>query len=263
MADYLSQLFDLRGRVAVVTGASSGIGRQIAIAVAQAGASVVLIGRRENLLTKVAKDINDITGDKRALALAADISQINLMESLAIKINSCFGAVNIVYNVAGVNFRSSSDMACSIDDITVESWNETMKVNLAAPFFLTRELVKSMDNGGAIINIGSMQSLRAGLGDAAYGASKGGVAQLTRSMARAWGNKRITVNAILPGFFPSGITKIVFDDKVLSDELAESTILGRNGKLADVEGAAVFLASPAAAYITGMLLPIDGGFLAK
>lgn len=120
-----------------------------------------------------------------------------------------------------------------------------------------------MDKGGAIINVGSLQSLRAGLGDAAYGASKGGVAQLTRLLARAWGERGITVNALIPGFFPSEMTDIVFEDKELIEKLAASTLLGRNGALSDMDGAAVFLASSAAAYLTGLLLPVDGGFLAK
>ena len=140
-----------------------------------------------------------------------------------------------------------------------------MNINLGAPFFLTRALIYNMKakGGGAIINIGSLQSLRAGLGDAAYTASKGGVAQLTKIMARAWGKYGITANAILPGFFPTNLTRVVFEDDLLKQKLAESTLLKRNGEMADLEGAAVFLASPAAAYITGILLPVDGGFLAK
>ena len=117
--------------------------------------------------------------------------------------------------------------------------------------------------GGAIVNIGSMQSVRAGLGDAAYGASKGGIAQLTKMLARAWGGDNIRVNAILPGFFPSDMTKVVFDDSQLAQKLASQTILGRNGDLSDLEGAAVFLASPASSYLTGIAIPVDGGFLAK
>ena len=151
----------------------------------------------------------------------------------------------------------------STADITPEKWRQTIAVNLTAPFFLARALVDKMAKGGAIINIGSLQSLRAGLGDAGYGASKGGIAQLTRVMARTWGGRGITVNALIPGFFPSEMTSMVFADDELANNLAQSTALGRNGELADIGGAAVFLASPAAAYITGILLPVDGGFLAK
>ena len=128
----------------------------------------------------------------------------------------------------------------STADITPEKWRQTIAVNLTAPFFLARALVDKMAKGGAIINIGSLQSLRAGLGDAGYGASKGGIAQLTRVMARTWGGRGITVNALIPGFFPSEMTSMVFADDELANNLAQSTALGRNGELADIGGAAVF-----------------------
>lgn len=262
-SDYLSQLFGLGGSIAAITGGGSGIGRQIGKALAAAGAQVVLVGRRENLLQEAADEINAAAGELRAKIAAADLSETEKLPQVAENISACFGAPNIVINAAGVNLRSSSAPEESAADITAESWGKTFRINLDAPFFLTRALVAKMKNGGAVINIGSLQSVRAGLGDAAYGASKGGVAQLTRACARAWGKKSVTVNALLPGFFPSEMTEIVFADKELSAKLAASTILGRNGKLADMEGAAVFLASPAAAYITGVLLPVDGGFLAK
>ena len=265
MADsnYLSEMFGLRGSIAAVTGGGSGIGRQIGKALAAAGAQTVLIGRRENLLQEAADEINAAAKEMRAAVFAADLSETENLPQIAEKISACFGAPRIVVNAAGVNLRSSSEPARSAADITPESWRNTFRINLEAPFFLTRALVGGMKNGGAVINIGSMQSMRAGLGDAAYGASKGGIAQLTRACARAWGEKGVTVNGLLPGFFPSEMTDMVFSDAELAAKLAGSTILGRNGKLADMEGAAVFLASPAAAYITGVLLPVDGGFLAK
>lgn len=307
--DYLWRMFGLGGRVAAVTGGGSGIGRRIAFALAAAGADVVLVGRRENLLREAAKEICDSSANHnfnvddssvdnssavrdsnvrnsgvddssavrdsnvgdfsggakggRAEFVVADLSEIDGIEKVAEKISACFGAPRILVNAAGVNLRSSSDPAESARTITRESWERTMAVNLSAPFFLSRALAGGMAGGGAILNIGSMQSVRAGLGDAAYTASKGGVVQLTRALARALGRDGITVNALLPGFFPSEMTDVVFSDSVLSARLAESTILGRNGALSDLEGAAVFFASPAAAYITGVLLPVDGGFLAK
>ena len=259
---YLSRMFGLGGRVAAVTGGGSGIGRRIAFAFAAAGADVVLLGRRENLLREAAEEIGDLT-ESRAKFVAADLSNINSIPKVAERISECFGAPRILANAAGVNLRSSSDPSESVLAITEESWSRTMAVNLSAPFFLSRELAGGMSGGGAIINIGSMQSARAGLGDAAYTASKGGVAQLTKALARAFGRDGITVNALLPGFFPSEMTEVVFSDDALAARLADSTLLGRNGALSDLEGAAVFLASSAAAYITGALLPVDGGFLAK
>ncbi|MGI9305741.1 MAG: SDR family NAD(P)-dependent oxidoreductase [Gammaproteobacteria bacterium] len=263
MADYLSRMFGLGGRVAAVRGGGSGIGRRIAAALAAAGAKVVLVGRRENLLLEAAAEINDAASETRAAVVAADLAKIETLPQTAKDIAAHFGAPQIIVNAAGVNLRSSSDPARSAADITMETWRDTFAVNLEAPFFLTRELIGGMKNGGAVINIGSMQSVRAGLGDAAYTASKGGVAQLTRALARAWGKNGVTVNALLPGFFPSAMTEVVFADEALAARLADSTILGRCGALSDIEGAAVFLASPAAAYITGVLLPVDGGFLAR
>ena len=256
---FVGKLFGLSKRVAVITGGGSGIGFRIAAALAKAGAAVVLMGRNESTLRQAQKTINNDNG--RAASLSADLSDLAGIAKNAKAAVSFFGAPDIVVNAAGVNFRSSSDVSRSTDDITPATWQETMNINLGAPFFLTRALIYNMKakGGGAIINIGSLQSLRAGLGDAA----KGGVAQLTKIMARAWGKYGITANAILPGFFPTNLTRVVFEDDLLKQKLAESTLLKRNGEMADLEGAAVFLASPAAAYITGILLPVDGGFLAK
>ncbi len=259
--DFIDKLFALQGRVAVITGGGSGIGYRIAKTLAKAGAAVVLVGRRESVLKQAQKTINDNGG--RAAYFSADLSQLSATEENAKETASFFGAPDIVVNAAGINLRRFADVCRSTDDITVESWQQTMDINLGAPFFFTRALVGGMKNGGVILNIASLQSLRAGLGDAAYAASKGGVAQLTRTMARAWGKYGITANAIVPGYFPTDMTSAVWADDSLKEKLAENTLLGRIGELADLEGAAVFLVSPAAAYITGVLLPVDGGTLAK
>lgn len=257
----LQEWFSLQGKTALVTGGGTGIGGAIAAAMAKAGAAVVVCGRREEMLKQTAALIKE--GGGECATLRADLSQTDALENVAEQAAAFFGSPDVLVNAAGVNLRTSADFQESTKDITKESWQKTIAVNLTAPFFLGRALAEKMTNGGAIINIGSLQSLRAGLGDAAYGASKGGVAQLTRVMARIWGKKSITVNALIPGFFPSEMTSIVFANDELAQNLARSTALGRNGKLEDIAGAAVFLASPAAAYITGVLLPIDGGFLAK
>ena len=133
------------------------------------------------------------------------------------------------------------------------------------PFFLARALVPGMIacGGGAIINIASLQSYRAFTNGMAYGASKGGVAQLTRAMAEAWSCHGVRANAILPGFFPSELTQPVFDDPILAQRNAEATAIGRNGNLADLDGLTVFLAAPGSAYITGQIIAVDGGYLAK
>lgn len=260
---YLAQMFGLQGRIAAVTGGGSGIGARMARALALAGARVVLVGRRESALRESAAQIDEAAGESRAACVPADLGDADSLPQVAEQIAGCFGAPCIVANAAGVNLRSSSSPAESTAAITAETWRATLDVNLTAPFFLTRALAAGMKDGGAVINVGSLQSLRAGLGDAAYGASKGGIAQLTRIMARTWGEKGIRVNALLPGFFPSDMTRVVFGDAGLAQKLADSTMLGRNGALADLEGATVFLASAASEYITGTLLPVDGGFLAK
>ena len=261
--NYLRRQFGLQGQTAAVTGGGSGIGRQIALALAAAGARVVVVGRRKAMLDETASLIQK--GGGEAASASADLTDLESIPAAAKNIAEPFGAPQILVNAAGVNLRSSSDPAESAAAITLQSWNATMAVNVSAPFFLSRELAAMMreKGGGAIVNIGSMQSVRAGLGDAAYGASKGGIAQLTKMLARAWGGDNIRVNAILPGFFPSDMTKVVFDDSQLAQKLASQTILGRNGDLSDLEGAAVFLASPASSYLTGIAIPVDGGFLAK
>ena len=261
--NFISSLFSLADCTAVVTGGGSGIGRRIGLALARAGARVVLIGRRPTALQEAAAEIDDQCGDKRAAVLAADVSDLAAAPQIAAQAASFFWAPSILVNAAGINLRTSPHLAESTDGVTIDGWQQTLNTNLGAPFFLSRAMVAGMTSGGSIINIGSLQSLRAGLGDAGYGASKGGIAQLTRLLARTWGGQNIRVNAILPGYFPSDLTQMLFADPQLSAALAQNTLLGRNGELADMDGAAVFLASPASAYITGVLLPIDGGFLAK
>jgi len=191
-----TNLFSLAGKVALVTGATSGIGHQQAIALSQAGARVIAVGRNH---------------------------------------------------------------------ITPESWQQTLYLNLTVPFFLARELVPLMRErgGGKVINIASLQSERAFPNSAAYGASKGGVAQLTRAMAEAWSAEGIACNAIGPGFFPTALTAKVFDDPAIAAKNASQTAIGRNGELKDLDGITVFLASSASDYITGQVIYVDGGFTAK
>lgn len=254
MDSFLRGLFSLEGRVCLATGGGSGIGARIARAHARAGAKVLLAGRRAEALEKTAAQIRADGGT--AECVPADLEKTAEVEALAKKCAGFFGAPDILVNAAGVNFRRPPR------DITADSWGRTMDLNLRAPFFLARELFPpEAGRAGAIINIGSLQSFRCGLGDAAYGASKGGVIQLTRAMAKTFAPA--TVNALVPGFFETDMTRTVFADAALKNRLAESTLLGRNGELSDFDGAAVFFAARASAYVTGAWLPVDGGFLAK
>lgn len=249
--------FSLAGRVACVTGASSGIGRSLADALADAGAAVVGVARRQPQLDEWQQHVEQRGG--RAALCVADLSDPKDVPQVAEAIRAPFGAPDILVNAAGVNRREAAEA------VTAESWQATLELNLSIPFFLAQALVPAMrDKGwGRIINVASLQSARAFPKGIAYGASKGGVAQLTRAMAEAWSCHGITCNALAPGFFPTELTAPVFDDPELAKANAARTCMGRNGRLEDLAGPAIFLASPASDYVTGQVLFVDGGFTAK
>ena len=250
-------LFDLSGKVALITGASSGIGRHQAQVLAAAGASVVLLGRRQQQLDDTVAQLE--TTGASASALAVDLDNREQLTEVAARAALPFGAIDILINAAGVNLRQAPE------EITLESWDRTINLNLAVPFFLARELLPAMRRRGwgRIINIASLQSSRAFTNGLAYGASKGGIAQLTRAMAEAWSGDGINCNAIAPGFFPTGLTAPLYQNPAMLDKLAAQTAIGRNGELADLDGITLFLASAASAYMTGQIIHLDGGFTAK
>ncbi len=250
-------LFDLSGRVALVTGASAGIGQAMAMALAAAGASLVVTARRRPQLDETVASIVEAGG--RARAIEADLSDLSRLPAVAESASAPFGPPLILVNCAGVNLRQP------FDDITPESWKLTVDLNLAVPFFLARSLLPGMREAGwgRVINIASLQSRRAFPDSIPYGASKGGVEQLTRAMAEAWSRHGINCNAIGPGFFPTELTRAVFEDDARRDWAAGQTAIGRNGEMRDLDGATVFLASPASDYITGQTLYVDGGFTAR
>ena len=247
------ELFDLTGKVALVTGATSGIGMQQVTALRSAGASVIALGRRRERLEQLA------TGDDQIVPVAADLADTDLLDDLVARCLQVFGRIDILCNTAGVNLRQHAD------DVSPEDWDLTQDLNLKIPFFLAQKLVPQMaERGwGKIINVASLQSRRAFANGIAYGASKGGVEQLTRAMAEAWSARGISCNAIAPGFFPTELTQKVFADDALSDQLAQQTAVGRNGKLEDLNGVCIFLASHGSDYITGQTIFVDGGFTAK
>ncbi|MEO1330730.1 MAG: SDR family oxidoreductase [Pseudomonadota bacterium] len=250
----LSRLFGVSGRVACVTGASSGLGRALATALAEAGARVVGVARRADQLAAWAAETSGETAP-----LAADLSDPGAMRAVAAEAAAPFGPPEILINAAGVNTRQSAD------EVTLEGWRLTIDLNLATPFFLAQALVPKMRarGWGRIVNFASLQSFRAFPGGLAYGASKGGVAQLTRAMAEAWSPHGITANALAPGFFPTELTGPVFGDPERAARNAAQTCTGRNGAMADIVGPALFLCSDAGAYVTGQVLSVDGGFTAK
>ena len=255
----IDQLFSLSGRVALVTGGNSGIGRAIASSLAEAGAAVIHVARNEEALIEAVKDVEQQGG--RAAYITSDVSDINALAETAEKSASFFGPPDILVNAAGINLRESWE------DITYQSWDKQLAINLKAPFFLARHLIPEMKKKGwgKIINIASLQSERAFPNSIPYGASKGGIMQLTRAMAEAWSSEQsgITCNAIAPGFFRTGLTSSLYDQQNVIDALARQTIIGRNGELDDLKGVAIFLASPASDYITGQTIYLDGGWTAK
>lgn len=248
------QLFDLSGKVACVTGASSGLGRRAAVALAAAGAQVVGVARREDALHSLCAEIGD-----QAAAVATDITDRAAMSDLTAQLSSPFGAPDIVVHAAGLNTREAAD------DVTDQGWDQTLAINLSAPFFLSQALAPAMKEKGwgRIVNFASLQTTRAFPGGIAYGATKGGVGQLTRAMAEAWSPHGITANAIGPGFFPTELTAAVFEDPERVARNAAQTCIGRNGTMEDMDGPLLFLCSDASAYVTGQVLMVDGGFTAK
>lgn len=253
----IARLFDLSGRVAFVTGGNSGIGKAIGWALASAGAKVVLAARRAAVL-------DDAVGEFRAAgldasAVACDLADRSALRDIAMRAGEAFGDPDILVNASGINARQSFE---TLDD---EHWDTTLAINLTAPFLLTRALAPAMrERGwGRIVNITSLQCARAFPNSAPYGASKAGLMQLTRATAEHWSKFGITCNAIAPGFFATPLTEPVLSDPARAQAMAQNTMIGRNGALADLFGAAVFLASDASAYVTGQTLFVDGGFSAR
>lgn len=249
-----SSLFSVEGRVALVTGASSGLGRHAATVLAEAGAKVVGVARRAEALSDWASEV----GDSGAV-VAGDITDQAGLAELVDRIATPFGAPDILVHAAGLNPRLPAD------ELTPAQWDATLAVNLTAPFFLSQAFAPAMKekSWGRIVNFASLQSFRAFPNGMPYGASKGGVAQMTRAMAEAWSGHGITANAIGPGFFETELTAAVFADPERAARNAEQTCIGRNGTMRDLDGPLLFLCSDASSYVTGQTLMLDGGFTAK
>jgi NAD(P)-dependent dehydrogenase (short-subunit alcohol dehydrogenase family) len=253
----LQHLFDLAGRRALVTGGNSGIGEAMARALGLAGARVLLVARCEAELQASARRLRE--DGIEADALSADLTQIVALRTAAREAEAQLGGIDILINAAGVNLRQP------FGEVTPEAWQTQIALHLTAPFFLTQALAPGMKQRGwgRIINIASLQSVRAFADSAPYGAGKGGIVQLTRAMAREWSPHGITCNAIGPGFVPTALTAAVFADAELAQRNAAQTCVGRNGTLDDLYGVTVFLAGEASAYVTGQTLMVDGGFTAR
>ena len=251
------EAFSLQGKVAMITGASSGIGAQQARALGAAGAKLILVARGEAGLQALQAEL--LADHIVSTCIPADLLDEQQWGNLVAQAQACYGQVDILCNTAGVNLREPADQVSS------STWDMTHMLNVKAPFMLAQKLVPAMQERGwgRIINVASLQSSRAFANGIAYGASKGAVAQLTRAMAEAWSASGIGCNAIAPGFFPTALTQSVYEQPELLHRLAQQTAVGRNGRLQDLDGIMVFLASRAADYITGQVIYIDGGFTAK
>jgi NAD(P)-dependent dehydrogenase (short-subunit alcohol dehydrogenase family) len=250
---YLSELFSLDGRVAVVTGGSSGIGRAIAGALARAGASVVVVARREAELTVT---VDELTADGcTAAPVRGDLGSRDGVRAAAEQAAGVFGEPDILVNSAGINLRPP------MGELGEDVWDTTMAVNLEAPFLLGQRFGPGMaERGfGRIIHVTSQQAHRAFVQSGAYGVSKGALESLARSQAEAWSPYGVTCNTLVPGFVMTPLNARLSSDPEKVAELAARTMAGRNGLAEDFAGAAVFLASRASAYVTGQSVFVDGG----
>lgn len=252
--DYLSQLFSLDGRVAVVTGGSSGIGRAIAGALSGAGASVVVVARGEATLTATAGDLAARGG--RAAWVSGDLGTRDGVRAAAEASAEPFGEPDILVNCAGVNLRPL------MGELGEDVWDTTMAVNLEAPYLLGQRFGPGMaERGfGRIVHVTSQQAHRAFVRSGAYGVSKGALESLARSQAEAWSPYGVTCNTLVPGFVMTPLNARLSSDPEQVAALAARTMVGRNGLPEDFAGAAVFLASRASAYVTGQSIFVDGGF---
>ncbi|WP_327292926.1 SDR family NAD(P)-dependent oxidoreductase [Streptomyces sp. NBC_01198] len=250
---YLSDLFSLDGRVAVVTGGSSGIGRAVAEALARAGASVVIVARRKPELVAAVDELTAAGG--RAAWVSADLGTRAGVRAAAEQAAGVFGEPDILVNSAGINLRPPMD---ELDD---DVWDATMAVNLEAPFLLGQRFGPGMaERGfGRIIHITSQQAHRAFVQSGAYGVSKGALESLARSQAEAWSPHGVTCNTLVPGFVMTPLNARLCADPERVAALAARTLTGRNGLAADFAGAAVFLAGPSSGYVTGQAIFVDGG----
>jgi len=249
-------MFDLSGKTALVTGANTGLGQAMAIALAQAGADIVLIGRTEPLetLERVAK-----TG-VRAHSILTDLGNADKVEEIIAEAVSHLGRADILVNNAGIIKRNEAI------DFTPDEWDSVMNVNLRTLFFLSQAFAHhcvSKKQNGKIINIASMLTFQGGIRVPSYTASKSGVGGLTKALANEWAQYGIHVNAIAPGYFVTNNTASLQADEKRNAEILGRIPAGRWGKPSDLAGAIVFLASGASDYIQGITLPVDGGWLSR
>lgn len=248
--------FNLEGKVALVTGSSTGIGAAIAKGLARAGADVICHGRSDEAQA-TSEEIRKL--GPRSVAISADLSDRSAQEAFARNAVAAFGRVDLLVNNAGSIRRSPAV------DYPDADWDFLLEVNLSAPFRLSRSIGRLMIEQGAgrIVNIASLLSFQGGILVPGYAASKGGIAQLTKALANEWASKNVTVNAIAPGYIATKNTEALRADPNRSRQILERIPAGRWGEPDDIAGAAVFLCSEAARYVTGHVLTVDGGWMGR
>ena len=254
----VQELFDLSGKTAIVTGGGSGLGRQMAVGLAECGANVVLCARTVERCEEVAEELRVL--GVQALAFACNVREQAQVQAVVDGAVGEFGTVDILVNNAGTSWKASPE------EMPLEAWQKVIDVNLTGPFLFSQAAGKVMirAGGGKVINISSVAAFQGAPSEAlnaiAYNTSKGGLISFTRDLAVKWAPFRINVNAIAPGWFPSEMSQKVLEQS--GDKLMEHIPLGRYGGPDDLKGAVAFLASAASDFVTGVTLPVDGGQLA-
>ena len=252
----MSELFNLKGKVAIVTGASSGLGVQFATALAKQGADIAIVARRVEKLNAVKADIEAL--GVRCFAIQCDVLKNDDIKAAVAAILEYYGKIDILVNNAGIGLFEPAEIQSD------ETWTKMMDMNLSSVYFLAREVGKHMvgNNYGKIINIGSIHSTVAmtGLPLSAYCTSKGGVLMMTKALANEWAKYNITVNAIGPAYFESEMTEAVVGNEEFAKVVKTYCPMGRIGKRGELDGAVVYFASDASSYTTGQILSVDGGW---
>ncbi len=248
-----SNPFDLTGKVALVTGTSRGLGQHFARALARAGADLILTSREKGSLAPFAEELAQL--GRRTLCVALNVRDEASIHSAVSEAESAFGHIDILVNNAGMNIRKPAA------EVTWDDWNQILDTNLRGAFFVAQAVAKGMiaRRYGRIINIGSVTSVAGYAGLGPYGASRGGIRQLTMSLADDWGPYGITVNCLAPGWFRTEQNKVMYEDREWVEYLCDRIPLKRPGQPEDLGGPVVFLASESSRYITGQTLLVDGG----
>lgn len=247
-------LFDLTGRVAIVTGASRGLGQYFARALAKAGADLVITSRTKESLTEFTAELESL--GRRVLPLELDVREEASIKQMVAAAHEEFGQLDILVNNAGCNVRKPAL------DVSWADWNQVVDTNLRGQFFVAQQVAHHMKERGfgRVINIGSVTSIFGYAGMGPYCASRGGVKQMTMSLADDWGPLGITVNCLAPGWFQTAQSAVLYEDETWVESILERTPLKRTGQPHDMDSTVLWLASPASGFITGQTILVDGGF---